>query len=425
MAEPNPIEQRLDRLYEDWDDFAAAPAAKLLRWQVVDNEWRMIELFFRVEDEEDSGQLPVIFVRLDAPYHDARTYTQALYDQLSAQIEDSLEQIGEGFIAPPTTGHALADLLGLADALADVAGEALELLVLVFTPTEVLDPEEWASWLGLCVDRMPPSVRGIVIDELGSPTTAPLDHLANARPEQLRSELADLAMLDVGVELADHSCRQGPDADYRRCYAQMFAAIGRSQLDAAVHAGAEAQAIARAQGWGPLTVAVDLALGSGHLQTQEHERAIELFHRAREQALELPDEQAPALALQAQFGMGAAAIAAGALPQGAQLYAEAAQLAEASEDSRSQLDALRMQAHCLEFDGKPEQAWLAASAGFGVAEGMDEETRRSSTLAWLGVAAERLASRVHAQPPWPELRTRLEAWIGPSWRALGSGEVSP
>ena len=59
MIQPqNAIEQRLDILHDQWNEFAVISEARVLRWLVTDDEWRTVEAFLAVESDDQGGDTP-------------------------------------------------------------------------------------------------------------------------------------------------------------------------------------------------------------------------------------------------------------------------------------------------------------------------------------------------------------------------------
>src|SRR5690606_41412649 len=99
MPAKNAIEQRLDRLHDQWVEFSTAPEPRLLHWLVRQDEYRMVEAFLQKESDDAAGELPDIFFRFDEPFQDVNQYGAALLDGLVAQYAVVREDLEVGGIA--------------------------------------------------------------------------------------------------------------------------------------------------------------------------------------------------------------------------------------------------------------------------------------------------------------------------------------
>ena len=432
----NPIAERLEQLYDHWAEFIANEPARLLRWVVSVDEFRGVEAWLAGEADDRAGQLPVVFLRFEEPFVEPLAYADRLREQLLATIataaleeESDIEEAPlTEFEAPPPSGQHLRDLIATAEALCAHRPVSLTTLALVLTPHRIEGTRAWMQWLREAARQLPQCLRLVVCDWREQPV---LENLAEAEPELIHSEFVDLDLTGGAVEIADqaHDVEE-PSGQFRMLFVRTLDAIAKGDMSAAQTQAAGALEIASRQAWGHLEVAVHFALGSGFLQAQDPERAIDLYHRAERRCVEADDQEqeqwAASLQLQSLLAMGAAAVMAGAWPQGAELYLDTQPIARTLENTRSELDCLRMASYCRTNQGLTSEAWALGLAGLELGEVMDEETRSTSTLAHLGTALESLVRRVGAS--WRPIERRLVAALGPDWRptvprGAGLGEM--
>ncbi|HVI01011.1 MAG TPA: hypothetical protein VM869_19975 [Enhygromyxa sp.] len=436
MVEPdNPIEGRLEQLYDHWEAFVEHPSARLLRWCVRSNEFRCVEAFFAAEDDERAGRLPVVFLRFEDPFDDPLSYAGTLRERLLEAVELARADEGKGeaeaggpslaeFRPPSPTGNHLHDLMATAEALCRQQGpDNLPMLALVLMPARVGDPGGWMAWLRTAVQRTPAVVRLVVFDHLEAEALRPL---ADAEPERIVTEVIDMDLSAAAIEISAQAGNlDKPEGQFRHAYVQMLDAIGKQDLTAAQQHAAVGLDVAQRSGWGHLEVAVPFALGSGFLQAKQPQRAVELYFKAEQRAIvgeSAGEAWAGPLRLKARLAMGAAAVMAEAWPQAAQLYADTAPLAKALAEPRTELDCLRMAAYCRANQGQMEDAWVLGFAALEVGEAMDAETRASSTMAHAGVGLERIAGHVHAS--WAPVEQRMIAALGSNWRPKNEARPS-
>src|SRR5262245_10884875 len=81
-TKPNPVTRRVERLSNQWLDFALNPQARLLCWGLASDEQRMLEAFFALELDERSAQHDDLFLPLRSAFASNQTYGRALRDEL-------------------------------------------------------------------------------------------------------------------------------------------------------------------------------------------------------------------------------------------------------------------------------------------------------------------------------------------------------
>ncbi len=206
----NPIEGRLEQLYDHWEAFVDYPSARALRWCVRAHEFRCVEAFFAAEDDDRAGRLPVVFLRFEDPFDDPLTYAATLRERLLEAIELARADEGEPdpedpgpslaeFRPPPPTGNHLHDLMATAEVLCLQQGPKLPMLALVLIPCRVADPNGWMAWLRAAVHSTPAPIRLVVFDY---PEADALRSLVDAEPELLVSELVDIDLSAAAVEIS-------------------------------------------------------------------------------------------------------------------------------------------------------------------------------------------------------------------------------
>jgi len=417
MGRLNPVARRLEQLYGQWETFMDDTEARLLRWIVQPHEFRGVEAFFAAEDDERAGQLPVAFVRLEDPFEDPLAYGATLRQRLLDAIE--LAKPGDpalaSFVPPKVTGHGIRDLMSLAGALCKAEGEDLPTLALVLIPAAVGNRDGWNTWLDAALTDIPPPVRLVVFDYPGSQALAPL---MQAQPTRVHSAEIELDLTGAAVEISDEAGNlETPAGQFRHAFLQLLQAVAKKDLPRAQAQANIATQVATTQKWGHLLVAVEFGLGNGLLSLAKPVDALRHFQRAETHAKrgeEDGEAWGKGLRLKARLGMGAAAVQAQVWPQAATLYLDTVPLAVAAEDPRSELDCLRMASYCRENAGDSFEAWGLGLAALERGEAMDEETRKTSTLGYLGTALKRLSPRV--QQDWAPIERRLVAALGDPWQ---------
>lgn len=327
MSDPNPIAERLARLYRQWETFAIDPGATSLRWLFRADELRMFEAFLAIEDDE-GGELPALFVVLDAPFLGTGGYGDALRRQLERHFQglgEHMHALGFEPWRDPGTAMTRSDigtLMELCGGAVRQLGDELEQLVLVLWPRRVEDAHAFARWLNRAIRVVPERVRLVLLDRAEAPQ---FEMLSEASTRGLRTITARLDMGHAIMQVADAaSTADSPGGRIRREQLEMSRALARGDTAAACEHASLAQDIARDAGLSHLEVAVPLSLATGLLAANEIDAALREYSRAdllAEAALSSPgNDWAGGLRLQARLGQAAALVAVGAWEHAAERY---------------------------------------------------------------------------------------------------------
>lgn len=396
----NAIGRRLDRLHDQWVEFSQQEDARVLRWLVRPDEYRMIDTFLYKESDDRAGELPDLFLRFTEPFGDVNEYGIVLFDALAAQYEVSRAELQESDIdakwtppEPQPDEHSLMLFLRAAGSLREHYADLLDLLAIVLTPAAVANPADWQRWLLAAAPRLPASVRLVVLDDADAPS---LNALAEAEVGVVTTEAA-LDMPSAVAELARSAGTSGRDGQFRVQFTALGQALAKGDQQAAGRAGQAALAIAQENGWTHLVGAVHFALGGGLIAAGKPLEALPHYQEADAAGAKLEDEGDPQgvgvkLRLQAAFAAGAAQVSAAAWQDAARTYEGAVPLAHTAQDPLMVLEAWRMSCYCHEQAGDIARAWECGHQGFAAAESLPADQRPNSTLPHLGEGMLRMAA---------------------------------
>ena len=164
----NAIEKRIDELTDIWNEFAQNHETKALRWLLVADEARMIDLFLEMQNEEISD-IPDLFIRFEAPFENPAHYGFILRQALCDQYDESREDIGQEGLATdwtcplPQPGD-LPTFINSCRSFGEHYSELMENLVVVLTPETVADVSAWEQWLlDLVNAELPPNLKIMVV----------------------------------------------------------------------------------------------------------------------------------------------------------------------------------------------------------------------------------------------------------------------
>lgn len=425
MVERNPIEQRLDRLHRQWDAFARAREARILRWVFAPDEWRMFEALLALEHRV-TGELPVLFVVLAAPFEAAPRHGHELRRELAEYAgagAPEFEALGLAAWRSPIFEGTSSDIGMFSESLASLhhhLADRLEQLAIVLWPSAVLDANAYVGWLRRLARVVPERVKIVVPDRSEAP------RLAGLEGERIMAIDAALDMAGAAEALA--AAAPGgdePGGRFRAAFVAMSAAFGRGQLAVAREQAEVARAIAEATpGFAHLEVSLAFAYASGLLGLAEHADAIAEFVRAEQRAAvaeSAGEGWAGAMRLRAAVGVGAALVGAAAWPEAATRWLAAADLARALDEAITELDCLRMAAWSHERGGRLDDAWALARVGLDRAAELDPALRAHATLPWLGELLLRLCESGPRANERARVTRSLAELLGPNWRTSKPG----
>ncbi len=424
MAAPrNAIARRLDRLHDQWNEFAADHEARVLRWLIRGDELRVVEVFLQTEQDDRAGEIPDLFITLADPFEDVVSYGATLRASLLAQYDEARADLRESgmndnWTPPPPDGrHTLTAFIDACSSLQDCYADVTERLAVVLMPAAITDRAEWQRWLGAVAQRLPREVRVAVVDSVEAPALA---GLAAENPARVRTVEAGLDMPAATLELAREGGVATPDGQFRVQFAALAQAIVKGDLAAARTRADAAGAIAEANGWGQLTAAVHLALAGGLLSAGEWTEAVSRYFSADSAGAQLEaqgDAMGAKLRLQAHLGRAATIFAAQDYVRAAAAYEDATRIATAAGDPLMLLESWRMAAHCHEQAGDAPRAWECGLRALDASEAMSPDSRRHSTLPFAGEGLLRVAEGASGDAQMVD--RRLTELVGtPDWRAL-------
>jgi hypothetical protein len=397
----NPIAQRLQRLSDQWAQFAGDPKARVMCWQLTAAELPMFDAFIEQESDEQSAEHADVFVTFDTPFVRADEYGAALSRSLAdgySQGADELRALGLAadwqLPAADKSEQDIAYLLRTCQTF--VAFYQIQsLLVLVLRPREVSDSAAYTAWLQRFALEAPAFVRVLLLDAAEHPAHA---QLSAAAPEKLRSVAAALDLARALEQLSDEAGGlDTPGGQFRGLFVRLGNALSQADLSRALALGSQAVELARAHALWHLAVPVQVALGAALAGEGRAQEALAQYVAAETDAqcgMAQADATASAICktlyLQSRLAHGAALIGFGSMREAATSFEESAALAAADGAHVNELDAHRLASFCHEQAGASERAWQSALAGLAVAHQITPSERENTSLPYLGAALLRL-----------------------------------
>ncbi len=428
----NAIERRIDEIAGLWNEFAADPAPRMLRWLCDADVARMVEVFLEVQNEE-IGDLPDLFIRFDLPFESPKGHGLALLAALREKYDEVREALAEEGIASdwscPVSRREESNIAAFVGACASLRGHyeaIMENLVIVLTPATVADLAEWRGWLlALARSDAPATVRFMVIDDEEAPI---LDSICEAEPKRIVTVTPDLDMPGAMEELA-RSGGAGPGAAFRRHFVALSNAAAAGDMARATRSGAAALSIASEHDWPQMQVVIHMALGGAFLSAGRTTESLTSYRAAQGVAASAAEEGDPPgtkLRFQGLLAEGAALVGDGRYAEAAVAYEAAAPMAAEQQDHLMAMEGWRMAAYSHEMAKQVEPAWRCGELALASAAHLDEAGRANSTLPYVGQGLLRLAHHRAFSSKADSVRRRMADLAGPDWeKKVSTGSVTP
>lgn len=423
---------QVDTLRVQWSDFALEPDARLLRWLVTQDEVAAVSALIELEDDEDGGELPDMFIVHDGPFENPYSYGYAILRTLRERFEASRKDIEEAGLCagwePPEAGLDDTDVMILcrgAESFQTKYQELVRTVTFFLRPKEVYDVERFQHWLLDFAKEAPATVRAIVIDDAAAPVARALE----GDPVHVHSVPANLAGSDGDAPPAiDDST---PGGKLALAMESLASAAEQQDTILAVSSAEQALAICEENSWPHLKVPALFSLGSIYLAQQKPIEALPFFRDAEvsagdAQKAEIAGDPAPRLMVTARMGTASVLYAAGAFEKASEHYQGTVPFADKTGDLSAELECWRMAAHCESQRGADPAAWRFGREALAVAERMEEKDREHSTLTYAGEALFELTKMRAFARERTELESKMIALTGRrDWKPSESGGVSP
>jgi hypothetical protein len=467
MAPPNPIALRLEMLEAQWAGFASDDGARLLRWLCLPDETSMVEAFVFRENEPDACVTADLFIRFDDAFEHPSGHGYALcktflaaYDEARPALEK--EGLDASFVPPALPERDdIGAFVKLLDAYFQHQAGEVERVVAFLHPDAVSDSGAYQQWLQRLTHACPAHVRVLVIDDAVGPA---LEALANVEPVRVTTTPCNLDMQGALEAMASDESDGSPGAKFREMFVQLAGMTKQGNLEGAAPLAQVATAFAVTMQCPHLAAGVQLLLASMYVNAQAPHDALRCYTEVdrlgeatyaigestpneaaapaedveqkadadsegedeqpepepAQGATELRGDVAKVYGLRlrrdARFGQGAVLISQHAWELGAKVYLEAAALSKQLKEPLGELDGMRLASLCYEQQGKREEAWQCGMKGLEVGGAMDEETRRSSTLGYLGESMLRMTEASSHRAYREPIRKHMDELLGPDWR---------
>lgn len=428
-----PIIRRLDKLKEQYREFIADPAARVLLWRFAEDETRMLEAL--VQQNAITAESGDAILDVPCAFELRFEYGIIVIHDLDEVLDEVNKSLGDSGPPQPVwippqppgslerrSGAPAPDQQYMVKALHSLYEHMqpqAKHLTLVIEPREISDDAAWFAWLDDLIPLLDDEKVRYVLPHDGS--VAPLLALGQRYRGRVMSLDANLDMPGAFEEIAAKTPDANlPSGQFRSHFVKLGNAVGKKDLAGARMQAPPALAIAQSQNWPHLEFAVFQALATGELGLGDSNAAMLSFTKAGDAASRTVAggaEWAHALVLQSRLGMGAVAVTMGAWQLGARLYGvEALPSAAKAQDKLAQLDCLRMAAYCEERGGQYDAAWEHLKQAMGIGRELAQPEREASTLAFVGDAMLRICQTERYNSERYGVEQQMVSLLGPNWR---------
>lgn len=409
MANANPIQQELEKLDEQWEDFTSSKLP-IFRWYFSPDDIQLGLTFIKVKEQLDEKN-PELFIHLHSEFETADSFGRALAEEMNHMIEDGIADAGleeEQENSPPTTIHQwvkpqLHDCTSgfncvfrsCTHALASF-GDYVHNIVLVITPARIKDHHQYTQWWVECCDihlryDWPQNLKLVVFD---TDKKSALATLANQQPTHIHNADAPVDM-NAAIQAVLREVDDGsPNAKFRQHTVDLQNAVGKRDKSAIESLSAAAILLAEQHHWLDMWAVTLLTRAAGFLSLQAYDIALNDYRSAQLIAAQGEQENVPGcnkLHLQAIICEGTCLFSAERFDEAASAYAKGAQIAEQQQDFMLTLEGWRMASFSMERIKEKKSAWDYAIKAVEAGRKMDEGQRAQSTLPFLGQALLRLS----------------------------------
>lgn len=422
---------QLTPFYEAWQPFRLSHA-KVARWFVPVEHYRWVEAFLEHEATE-MGMLPDLFVRFESPFDDPGSYGIDLRNEFRKMVSDDRERLMEEEnielqwkpITPQNLLHNSQYFFEELKEFARINELFEEQLIVYLAPTHISDPSVWSSWLADALQTgIPNPVRVMIIDTHENPV---FHTLSSGFPENVTTLTPDFDLDAAMSHIAAGGNSSDPGVRFRKTFVALTQAARRNDWKEIEKLSKEALDIAHQHTWIHLEATVHMVVAGVYLNERRYEEAFKQYEYAYHTALQKYNGVAELeasihkacelAAIQALFGEANTLIAQKMYLEAADIYLNAAQRAETVQDKHYELEAWRMAGYCYEQGRNYPVAWEANEKALEAGSQLDDETRRGSTLPYVGQALLRLTQRVGRSQQTYEIKDKMIEMVGIDWES--------
>ncbi len=434
----NAIERRVAKVEALWNEFVLDGQRNklpiLCRFKGDGGELQVVDAFLRLQ-EEPIGTSPDLFVRFQVPFEISGTYVDALTQDFCEQFEGSREAIdASGLDAswkPPARRREAGSFGYLNDFFSSVItayGDDFRCLVLVLTPSEVVDFADFSEWIDqLSRFSWPNELRFLITDAKDFSAFDNFLVESNSVLTGFCSTIElQLDMENAISELMRKEIPEGPGKDFLLATSAITSMSSKKNMTGARRATDRAIAIATQEGWREQKVVAFAALAAGYLNASMPDEAVDEYDKAIKIARDMENSDEPTgprLVMMMTALRGTSLFSKDAYKDAAAAYLESYQAAQRVPDPIFEMDSLRMIALCNELSGDKGKAWEFGKEAMEVAKKIPAERRKETSLPYVGEGLLRIMRGHDEEKRYcDEVRAGMTDLLGEPWH--GPKEVA-
>ena len=419
----NPVERRFMDAHADWLTFAEKPQARLLYWQVNEDDHHLLNTYFQVQEENSCCAIRFHIDFINGKHYatDLANYLIQFYEQ---RRENSLTQgITANWQAPKKLFASTPTqyLLQIAQSLTEYHPDIFPGFLFVFSPANLASFQKMEDWLAELLDETiqgkwtTNTVRYVVYGGEDVPFPA----LQKVYPEAVYCLKTRYYSENVAREMVAESNERGDSGKFRRLFVELTETMKNNDRTRLESLSKSALAISNKAGWFDQSVVIHLIAGAAYLSWQDADASLVSYQDALVSAKQAKAAEHPAgnkLIVNALFGISSVYLSQNHYKQAAKHYDQIPEYSLADKDYILTVEADRMRAFCWEFADDPDKAINAAFEGIDAGLLMEEPYRLASSLPvlahWLYQRVSKLSLR------YDEMAERFEQLYGKAWKDI-------
>lgn len=383
----NPVERRFMQAHEDCLTFAESSDARLLYWQVNEDDLYLLNTYFQVQQENGCCSM-----KFDEDFTSGEDYAaqliRHLIDFYDRRRDGSVAQgIDAGWTPPEQESDSSHTqyLLQICHSLMQFHPDIFPGFLLIFSPSNLKSLGKMSSWLDVLLTEIISGKWASDRIRLAIYTTEEglFSDLTEKHPQRVHAIHGKYFCENVPREMIAESNERGDSGKFRRLFVELTETLKNNDPQRLEHLSQSALAITNKAGWFDQSVVVHLIAGAAYLKWQDKKKALNAYEQSLQSAEQAKAAQHPAgnkLIVNSLFGISSVYLQDKNYQMAAQHYDRIPAYSLEDEDYILTVEADRMRAECWDKARKPSIAIEAAFEGAEAGLLMEPEMRKQSSL---------------------------------------------
>lgn len=421
----NPVERRFMQAHADWLTFAEQPQAKLLYWQVNDDDLYLLNTYFQVQKENGCCTMQ-FYEKFTSGEEYASLLAENIISFYEQRREGSLAQGISAYWTAPKRDAGLSEtqyLLKIANELMQYHPDIFPGFLFVITPTDLKSLYKMEGWLRTLLSETENGVWASNRIRYVVYTTEQnlFSSLLADRPQQVQHMQSRYYSENAAREMIAESNERGDSGKFRRLFVELTETLKNNDRRRLESLSESALAITNKAGWFDQSVVVHLIAGAAYLSWKDNKSSLHAYEEALKAAESAKAAEHPAgnkLIVNAIFGICSVYLMNKEYEIAASYYDRIPPYSLEDQDYILTVEADRMRADCWDKADEPDRAIEAAFEGVDAGLLMEPEFRLQSSLPilthWLYKRMSRLFLR------YDEMTDKFARLYGEGWKEIVS-----